>query len=47
MKQDPPLESDPLEGTLVFEDLWPSQGDYDMNDVVLTYRTVFNPPSKE
>lgn len=37
----PPLESDPLEGTLVFEDLWPSQGDYDMNDVVLTYHTVF------
>ncbi len=25
------------EGTLAFEDLWPSKGDYDMNDVVLEY----------
>jgi LruC domain-containing protein len=24
-------------GTLAFEDQWPSQGDYDMNDVVITY----------
>ncbi|OYU95262.1 MAG: hypothetical protein CFE21_13245 [Bacteroidetes bacterium B1(2017)] len=24
-------------GTLAFEDLWPSQGDYDMNDVVVSY----------
>ncbi|MDZ4668874.1 MAG: LruC domain-containing protein [bacterium] len=24
-------------GTLAFEDLWPSKGDYDMNDVVITY----------
>ena len=37
----PPIESDALEGTLVFEDLWPSQGDYDMNDVVVTYHTTF------
>ncbi len=25
-------------GTLVFEDSWPSKGDYDMNDVVVDYR---------
>ena len=24
-------------GTLAFEDLWPSQGDYDMNDMVIDY----------
>ncbi|MFP4470765.1 MAG: LruC domain-containing protein, partial [Bacteroidales bacterium] len=31
-------------GTLVFEDLWPSIGDYDFNDLVLAYRfkTVTN-----
>lgn len=27
-------------GTLAFEDNWPAQGDFDMNDVVLAYRTV-------
>ncbi len=27
-------------GTLAFEDLWPSQGDYDLNDVVLTYQST-------
>ncbi|GLB51324.1 hypothetical protein NBRC110019_03630 [Neptunitalea chrysea] len=26
-----------LPGTLAFEDLWPSQGDYDFNDVVTSY----------
>lgn len=26
-------------GTLAFEDLWPSRGDYDLNDMVLHYRT--------
>ena len=26
-----------LKGTYAFEDLWPSQGDYDMNDVVVRY----------
>ncbi len=26
-------------GVLAFEDLWPSKGDYDMNDVVLTYES--------
>lgn len=28
-------------GTLAFEDLWPNQGDYDMNDVVITYERSF------
>ena len=28
--------------TLAFEDLWPSRGDYDMNDLVLHYRTAIN-----
>ncbi len=36
--ENPPLVSDPVEGTLAFEDLWPNQGDYDMNDVVVTYQ---------
>lgn len=26
-------------GTLAFEDLWPSQGDYDMNDMVVRYNS--------
>ncbi len=35
-------------GTLLFEDLWPSLGDYDFNDLVLAYRTnkVTNANSK-
>ncbi len=28
--------------TLAYEDLWPTEGDYDMNDVVLVYRTAVN-----
>lgn len=28
--------------TLAYEDLWPSRGDYDMNDLVLRYRTSVN-----
>lgn len=28
------------EGTLAFEDLWPSQGDYDMNDLVIDYNVI-------
>lgn len=28
------------EGTLLFEDLWPFKGDYDMNDVVIKYHSV-------
>jgi len=36
------------EGTLAFEDLWPSTGDYDCNDLVLGYRfkTVTNASNK-
>lgn len=26
-------------GTLLFEDLWPSYGDYDLNDLVISYQT--------
>lgn len=37
----PDVVGDPITGTLVFEDLWPSQGDYDMNDVVVGYHTTF------
>lgn len=33
-----PIESTmTCEGTLLFEDLWPSEGDYDMNDIVIEY----------
>jgi len=27
-------------GSLAFEDLWPKKGDFDMNDLVMAYRTV-------
>ncbi len=37
----PDITGDPIVGTLAFEDLWPSQGDYDMNDVVVAYSTTF------
>lgn len=37
----PDITGDAIEGTLAFEDLWPSQGDYDMNDVVVKYSTAF------
>lgn len=40
-EQYPDVTGDPLEGTLAFEDLWPSQGDYDMNDAVVAYSTTF------
>lgn len=40
-EQYPDIVGDPIEGTLAFEDLWPSQGDYDMNDVVVKYSTTF------
>ncbi|MCX6281605.1 MAG: LruC domain-containing protein [Bacteroidetes bacterium] len=35
-------------GTLAYEDLWPSKGDYDFNDVILDYRfkTVTNSSNK-
>lgn len=28
-------------GTLAFEDLWPSTGDYDLNDLIVTYKYTF------
>lgn len=38
-KDDPePDPVEPLKGTLAFEDIWPSGGDYDMNDVIVEYR---------
>ena len=40
-EQYPDVTGDPINGTLAFEDLWPSQGDYDMNDVVVGYSTTF------
>ena len=37
-KPEPVYSTDTYEGTLLFEDLYPAAGDYDMNDVVITYR---------
>lgn len=38
-EEDPkPDPVEPLKGTLAFEDIWPSGGDYDMNDVIVEYR---------
>ncbi len=44
-KDDPPLTSIPYPGedvfgTLAYEDLWPSYGDFDMNDLVLDYNII-------
>lgn len=33
-----PDQTNVAEGTLAFEDIWPSGGDYDMNDVVVEYK---------
>lgn len=39
----PPVDPDPepvvlpLKGTVAFEDIWPSGGDYDLNDVIVEY----------
>lgn len=43
-----PDETMTKSGTIAFEDLWPSQGDYDLNDVVLTYQSTqtFNKDNK-
>ena len=27
-------------GTVAFEDLWPSNGDYDLNDLAVNYRVI-------
>lgn len=39
---DKPEENDPatetITGTLAYEDIWPSGGDYDMNDVIIEYK---------
>lgn len=32
-----PTKGTPIRGTLMFEDLYPEQGDYDMNDVMIKY----------
>ena len=38
---DPPTTvNNTLTGLLAFEDLWPSQGDYDMNDVIVEYKST-------
>ncbi len=34
-----PLAKSAYEGMLLFEDLWPSQGDYDMNDLMVSYHS--------
>lgn len=44
--ENPPIISDPVEGTLAFEDLWPNRGDYDMNDVVITYQRSYTVDDK-
>lgn len=37
-KEEPkPDEDENVTGTLAFEDIWPSGGDYDMNDVIVEY----------
>lgn len=45
-KDDPekPDEIETISGTLAYEDIWPTGGDYDMNDVVIEYshETYFN-----
>lgn len=40
--------SDAENGTLAFEDLWPSKGDYDFNDLVVSYKfnTIANATNK-
>jgi LruC domain-containing protein len=35
------LVTNTIEGTLAFEDIWPDGGDYDMNDVVVEYKTDY------
>lgn len=40
------LVTDSIEGTLAFEDIWPYGGDYDMNDVIIEYKTKYTFNSK-
>lgn len=35
-------DSNPLSFTCMFEDNWPAEGDYDMNDVVMKYKVVYS-----
>ena len=37
VKAPEPIVTSSYAGALVFEDLWPSKGDYDLNDVVINY----------
>lgn len=37
---DTPVQSYTQSGTLAFEDLWPNQGDYDMNDVIVGFTST-------
>ena len=44
MPEDPEVPTDEdnyttYSGILTFEDLWPEQGDYDMNDVMIRYKS--------
>lgn len=40
-KEDEDIVKDEIfRGTLAFEDLWPRQGDYDLNDVVVKYKST-------
>jgi hypothetical protein len=34
------LQVNMVQGTIAFEDLWPSYGDYDFNDVTLNYQVI-------
>ncbi|MDR0969424.1 MAG: LruC domain-containing protein [Lentimicrobiaceae bacterium] len=38
--EEDPIAISAVSGILLFEDLWPSKGDYDMNDVVVTYHST-------
>lgn len=41
-----PTETYTQSGTLAFEDLWPNQGDYDMNDVIVNYTSTVHTTAK-
>lgn len=40
IKDEEVISTETTTGILAFEDIWPSGGDYDMNDVVIKYSTV-------
>lgn len=35
-------DTNPLSFTCMFEDNWPAEGDYDMNDVVMKYKVIYS-----